>query len=115
MYIKSYRDDSENKIVKVDFNSIEVSEKEKGVYKSSVSEETIILKKKNKLLFHLTKFQKNGKMFVYEYVTEIEDISVAERIFSNKVKKHFGIFFSFFFKKEMNKITSVCNALYPRE
>lgn len=115
MYVKSYRNDSYDKIVKVDFSSIKISEERRGIYKSSVSEEIIKLNKKNKLFFHLTKFNKNGKMFVYEYIADTEDIAIAEKIFSSKVEKHFKIFFSLFFKKEMNKIVSVNKAIVPQE
>lgn len=116
MYIKSHKNLlTYEKVVKVDYNSIKVSEEKKGIYKSLVSEERIIIKKKNKLFFHLTKTGKNNKMFMYEYITDLEDIDDAEIIFSSKVEKHFKMFFSLFFKKEMMKIASVCQNLIPRE
>lgn len=116
MYIKSYRkNETYDKIVKIDFNSIKVSEEEKGIYKSSVSEERIKLNKKNKLFFHLTKFNKNHRMFIYEYLTDLEDISIAEKLFYLKVVKHFKMFYSLFFRKEMKKIISISQTINSRE
>lgn len=116
MYIRSHNNLlTYEKVVKVDFNSIKVSEEKKGIYKSLVSEERIIIKKKNKLFFHLTKTKNNNRMFVYEYITDLEDISYAEILFSSKVEKHFKMFFSLFFRKEMRKIISVNKILIPQE
>ena len=116
MHIKSYKDrETYNKIVKVDFNSIKVFEEKKGVYKSYVSQERIYLNKKNKLYFHLTKFDKNYKIFIYEYLVDTESIQNAEKLFYLKVVKHFKMFYSLFFRKEMKKIISISQTIDSRE
>lgn len=116
MHIKSYKDrETYNKIVKVDFNSIKVFEEKKGVYKSYVSQERICLNKKNKLYFHLTKFDKNYKIFIYEYLVDTESIQNAEKLFYLKVVKHFKMFYSLFFRKEMKKIISISQTIDSRE
>jgi len=112
MYIKSYKDESGRKIVKIDFSSIKVITEKKNtninVYKSTVSEERITLQsKKNKLFFHLTKNEPNGIIFVYEEIFTKDDLENNEKVFILGIEKHFKFWFSFFFKKEMTKILSV--------
>lgn len=114
LYIKSFYDENK-KIVKIDLNSINVTEIGKNTYKSAASEETIIVKKKNKLFSYLTKFFENGKMFVYEKVSEIEDIRIAEKQFLDEAQKHFTRRHLFSRKKEKAKLASIINALYPQE
>ena len=112
MNIKSFNDETGKRIVKIDFNTIKVIELfSENKFQSCVSQEIITITKKNHLSFHLTKMDCGGTMFVYEYLdTKKEKSEDAEKSFFKKAEKHFK-WFSFFFKKEMAKLTQMKGVL----
>ena len=114
IFIKTFFDDYGKKIVEVDYNSINVTEEEKNVYKSNVSEERIKIRKKNKLFFYLTKTEKNNRICIYEKISN-GDINSLEKEFFEEVIKDFSIRFFFFNKKEKLKLLYVYNGLFSQE
>ena len=86
------------------------------VYKRyEINLQIFLCSKKNKLYFHLTKIDKNYKIFIYEYLVDTESIQNAEKLFYLKVVKHFKMFYSLFFRKEMKKIISISQTINSQE
>ena len=88
MNIKSFKDETGKRIVKIDFNTIKVTElfSDKH-FKSCVSSEVITVTKKDHLSFHLTKMDCGGTIFVYKYLDTKKEKSEEERHFQEEQRR----------------------------